>query len=403
MLKKIKQHRRYAAMSLVAASMLSLGAQAHETSGYVGLETRYHWQERLFEEQKDAYGALTSELKYHHDFDDGDQRISFVGRARIDSEDSERSHGDIGELYWWKNFNAVELYVGVQKVFWGVTESVHLVDVINQTDSLENIDGEDKLGQPMVRVVTSQDWGTLSAFVIPVFREREFVGPESRFQFGLPVDDEALYQSKDEENHIDFAARWSHYYGIWDFGLSYFSGTSRTPQFIPRVEGANVVALQAYYPQIDQSGIDIQATIDAWLLKLEAISIKEQDWERNSALAAGVEYTFFTIGGTNADLGIVVEYQYDDRENERATPSQNDFVLGARYAFNDLDGSEILGLTSYDLDDGSQFFSVEVSRRLNDKWKLEAEARIFSSIDPEAPEYLFRYDDYFQIELRRYF
>lgn len=389
--------------ALTTISLCSPLLQAHELDGYIGLEGRYHWQEALFEEQQDAYASLTSELKYFHDFNEGDQRIAFTATARADSEDSERTHADIGELYWWKNFNAFEMYLGVQTIFWGVTESVHLVDVINQTNTLENIDGEDKLGQPMLRLVTSQDWGVLSAFIMPVFREREFVGPESRFRFGLPLHEEALYQSDDEENHIDLAARWSHYYDIWDFGLSYFTGTSRSPLFVPVIENNAAVALQAYYPQIEQSGIDVQATIEAWLLKFEAISIKEETQERNSAAALGVEYTFFTVGGTNADLGIVAEYQYDDRENERAVTSQNDIVLGARYAFNDLDGSEILALTSYDLDDNSRFFSVEVSRRLTDKWKLEAEARIFSSIDPQAPEYLFRYDDYVQIELRRYF
>ena len=38
------------------------------------------------------------------------------------------------------------LSIGLGKVFWGVTEFNHLVDVINQTDLVEGIDGEAKLG-----------------------------------------------------------------------------------------------------------------------------------------------------------------------------------------------------------------------------------------------------------------
>ena len=49
--------------------------------------------------------------------------------------------------------------VGVGKVFWGVTESQHLVDIINQTDLVENIDTEDKLGQPMLETTWLQNWG----------------------------------------------------------------------------------------------------------------------------------------------------------------------------------------------------------------------------------------------------
>ena len=41
---------------------------------------------------------------------------------------------------------------GVRRVFWGVAESNHLVDVINQTDAIENPDQEDKLGQPMLNL-----------------------------------------------------------------------------------------------------------------------------------------------------------------------------------------------------------------------------------------------------------
>ena len=42
--------------------------------------------------------------------------------------------------------------LGLRKVYWGVTESQHLVDVINQTEGVENLDGEDKLGQPMLNL-----------------------------------------------------------------------------------------------------------------------------------------------------------------------------------------------------------------------------------------------------------
>jgi len=376
---------------------------AHDVSGYLGAEARFFLQEPLFPEQSDHNGSLTAYLEYYHDFDNNDQRIAVSGFARVDSEDSERTHGDVGELYWWKNFDQFELYAGLRKIFWGVTESVHLVDIVNQTDVLENIDGEDKLGQPMIEFVTSRDWGTLYAYILPYFREQQFPGEKSRLRPGTRIFDDAVYQSGDEERHVDFAIRWSYYVDIWDVGVSHFSGTSRRPIFIPVLEGGAFFGVRPLYNQIDQTGLDVQATIEAWLLKLELISIDEQDFRRNTAAAGGIEYTFFSIGGTNADLGIVAEYQFDDRRGVRQTTAQNDLILGARWAFNDVDGSEILVLASQDLDYDNRFFSVEISRRLNDNWKLEAEGRIFSSIESQAPEFDFRDDDYVQIELRRYF
>ncbi|MGB0798852.1 MAG: hypothetical protein ACPGRD_06000, partial [Planktomarina sp.] len=51
--------------------------------------------------------------------------------------------------------------------------------------------------------------------------------------FQLPVVDDAMYESKRKQNHTDFALRWSHYIGVFDFGLSHFSGTDRQPMFVP--------------------------------------------------------------------------------------------------------------------------------------------------------------------------
>ena len=73
------------------------------------------------------------------------------------------------ELYWRGVFGDLEVKAGAVKVFWGVTESQHLVDVINQADLVENIDSEDKLGQPMINLSWGKDWGTLELFVLPYY------------------------------------------------------------------------------------------------------------------------------------------------------------------------------------------------------------------------------------------
>ncbi len=73
-----------------------------------------------------------------------------------------------------------ETRVGVRRVFWGVTEFQHLVDIINQSDSVEDIDNEDKLGQPMINLSLVKDWGIVDFFVLPYFRERTFAGAEGR-------------------------------------------------------------------------------------------------------------------------------------------------------------------------------------------------------------------------------
>ncbi|MDA7657788.1 hypothetical protein N8737_03705, partial [Verrucomicrobia bacterium] len=102
--------------------------------------------------------------------------------GRYDGADSERSHVDLREFHIQRIADQWEWRVGVSKVFWGVTESQHLVDVINQTDLVENVDGEDKLGQPMVNLSWISDQaGVIDLFYLPYFRERTFPGRGGAF------------------------------------------------------------------------------------------------------------------------------------------------------------------------------------------------------------------------------
>ena len=65
---------------------------------------------------------------------------------------------DIRELNYLLFGETWEVRLGVDKVFWGTTEFVHLVDIVNQTDLVEDVDGEDKLGQPTVNLSVPSDW-----------------------------------------------------------------------------------------------------------------------------------------------------------------------------------------------------------------------------------------------------
>ena len=121
-----------------------------------------------------------------------------------------------------------ELRLGFGKVFWGTTEFVHLVDIINQTDRVEDISLEKKLGQPMVQLSIPRDWGIVDMFVMSYFRERTFPGRRGRLRSALVVDtDNPIYESANKEWQVDAALRYSHSIGDWDIGLYHFYGTGR--------------------------------------------------------------------------------------------------------------------------------------------------------------------------------
>ncbi len=63
----------------------------------------------------------------------------------------------------------------------------------------------------------------------------------------------------------------------------------------------------------------------------------------------GFEYTLYGIFDSPVDLGLIAEYQFDDRGSS-FTPFQNDLALGGRFAFNDTQSSELLLVTGIDVD-----------------------------------------------------
>jgi len=158
------------------ALFFSLNVSAGEWSGNIAAEYRYFSDAPLSATQHDNYTSISIQPEWFHEWDGGKQSLTFTPFLRQDQHDDERSHSDIRELTWLKAADDWELRIGIRKIFWGVTESQHLVDIINQTDLVENTDGEDKLGQPMVNVALIRDWGTLDLFVLPYFRERTFAG-----------------------------------------------------------------------------------------------------------------------------------------------------------------------------------------------------------------------------------
>ncbi len=386
--------------------LVTTSSDAAEWSGVVSTEGRYFFEEGDFG-QKQSEFALAAEPEFYHRWQDSDWSIVFKPFFRWDSLDDERTHADIRELMVRYVGNDWELKVGVSKVFWGVAESQHLVDVINQTDFVENIDGEDKLGQQMLTLSTEQGFGYLELFLLPGFRERTFADEGGRFRFPLTIDeDNPIYADEDGKQHLDAAIRWSRWIGDWDIGLSHFSGTSREPLFVVNSSNPLQPTLRPLYVTIDQTALDVQATKGAWLWKLEAMTRSGFSEDRYWAAVGGLEYTFFGITDSGADLGMIVEYQHDSRDNLPGGFEQHDVaVAGFRLAMNDIQSTE--ALLVYSQGEGQRFLNLEASRRLGDDWKVILEARLFSVDNEQNPFesqlYPFRNDDYISLTFERYF
>lgn len=447
--------RYLAALIVIWVAALVIAVEAHaeiefaawELSGRVSLEGRYFPRTGIDPSHQSSHttGFVVEPQLYVEDVEG--RSANLVPFFRYDSADSIRTHwdlreayvllfGELGESEW-------EVRLGADRVFWGVAESQHLVDIVNQIDFLEHPNGEVKLGQPMVHVTWTADWGVLEFFGLPYHRQRIYPGQGGRLRFaGLVDTDRVEYESGAEAWHPDFAARYSHSFGPLDIGVSAFNGTSREATLVcmpPACRPTGVSDVSnvwiPYYAQIRQFGLDAQLTLDAWLFKFEAMHRsgdrnalgRQQEFvqayravlagtggfddlvntyreEEYVAAVVGGEYTFYSVFGSTADLGLLAEWNYDERGRQALPRRQpmtldNDFFVGAHLSFNDVQSTEIIAAFFTDASRATRTLGVEFDRRLSDQWSLHAESSSILSMDPDDIQWVGRRDSFFEFHL----
>lgn len=408
--------------ALGALAVAPARAEGIEFGGEIAGELRLFPSEGRYPGQFERFQpSLVLEPDLRWSSADGAHAVVFLPFARLDGQDGERTHFDIREGYYRYVADAGwSLTLGLAKVFWGRAESRHLVDIVNQTDAVEDIDEEDKLGQPMANLALVGDWGKVDLFVMSGFRERTFAGKRGRPRFGLVIDtDEAIYEADARRKAPDFAIRYGRAAGDWDFGVSAFYGTSREPRFAVDPAAPRLVPV---YDRIFQASLDAQLTTGAFLWKAEAL-LREGQGDLFFAAVAGFEYTLYQVFGSGADLGLLAEYHYDGRDDgfriesfsngPLAGPApvaeapftifDNDVFAGARFALNDVQDTALLAGLVIDAEDGTIAASAEASRRIGQRWTAEIEGRFFGNVDPGNIADAFRDDDFVTFRLTRYF
>lgn len=402
------------AYALFLGGLLFLAAPAgaetvfHEVTGRFSVEGRYFPQSSLQSGQREQSVSVVAEPEAYLENEAG-QGLLFKPFLRYDSADARRTHWDIREAYglFFGEFedSEWELRAGIDKVFWGVAESRHLVDVINQTDLVEAPDQEEKLGQPMVHATWLNDYGAFEAFALPYFRKRTFQGRAGRLRTALQVDGEQTsYESAAKQHHLDLAARYSHSVGALDFGLAWFEGTNRSPAFSIGLDSGGSPVLLPFYEQMRQISLDAQVTTGAWLLKFESFW---RDGERNAlaleedylALVGGFEHTWYGIFDGDTDLGLLLEFLYDDRGARSTVVTEGDVFSAVRLAFNDEASTDILFGIMQDLDKPTRSLFIEANRRLSDNISLGLEGTGFFNVDDKDGQFSLRRDSFLQLDL----
>ena len=360
-----------AILAVFLFTVTSPGAESieHEFSGSLDVDSRWYPQLNAHPDQRAHASGFAAEPKLHLN-GEGDWSFTIAPFFRYDGADSRRTHADLREAYLLVFGEAGdgewELRLGVDRVFWGVTESQHLVDIINQTDLVEHPNKESKLGQPMAHLTWSAEWGILEFFALTYHRARTYPGRHGRLRSSIIIDDEHVsYESAAGEWRVDLAARYSHSFGPFDVGVSVFDGISRKPYISPHFDERGAISLRHNYDNIRQFSVDAQYTVESWLLKLEAI---QREGARNllgmkedfAAFVVGGEYTFNSIFGSAADLGLLAEWNYDERSERSNSEFQNDLFFAVRIGLNDAQSTEIIAGVLADADHTTRTLSIEI-------------------------------------------
>lgn len=382
---------------LVFSTLLMSTAQAFDLKNEAGLELTAFFDDGA-QQQTRTDSSIHLQTEIHQSFTKNQQLDARVF-ARWDQQDRHRTHIDVREALWLHNQGALQWRIGMGQVFWGVTEGAHLVDIVNQTDAIESLDGDVKLGQAMVNMSWEHDAHLVDIYLLPFARERVFASKKGRLRLPWLVDtDNASYESRAKNHHLDAAVRYQFNDKGLRVGVSAFAGTAREPELIPYVDPSQIVftgfvptafmgdyqpTLRPYYPLIQQAGLDAQYIVGDWLWKVEAVHRRgmAQDY---TATDMGVEYTQVGAFGSTLDVGWLAEYLNDSRNNQATTAFEHDLLFGWRVAFNDTASSELLAGVVSDIHHHEHAWRLKGSTRLNDRIKLAIEARVFISQDPPS-------------------
>ena len=100
---------------------------------------------------------------------------------------------------------------------------------------------------------------------------------------------------------------------------------------------------------------------------------------------------------------MLAEYQFDNRpDTEWPAPATRGIYAGLRLAINDTGSSEARAGAVHDLKSDSWLIKVDFTRRLTDRWGLNAGYSGFVNVSRSRALSDFSRDSYLTITLRRY-
>ena len=202
--------------------------------------------------------------------------------------------------------------------------------------------------------------------------------------------------------------------------------------------GVDVDEMGSYYEQQQQLGLEFQYLYEDWIFKLESTH-QIVDTGNYSEAAVGFEFTFSDLSPWGQDIGVLVEYLWNDRGDvmlgqfsidadpafvnntdpsipaikdailgvstagDLLSPMQNDIFFATRFALNDIAGTEFIAGIIVDLDDNTTSMTFEGSTRIGDDVRVTANVYFFNNVHKENPFKPIENDDLVELKAEWFF
>ncbi|PSU47691.1 hypothetical protein C9J12_14175 [Photobacterium frigidiphilum] len=358
-------------------------------------------QQRLFTHnntQVSQHNAYTTALiKGEIGYEWENVSLGFEPLVSISNDDA-LQYADIQQLLLTHYFDTAQIFYGIDTVFWGVTESYHLVDIINQVNIVADPKREAKLGQPMIGASWFIDNHTVDLYYLPYFREQYTPESNSRPWRGLPINDKAMYESSREQKHVDWAVRLSGFIDDIDYGFGYFRGTQRNPIYELH-HNSSQLALTPFYYQTQQWSIDLQYTYESWLFKGEIVYESPNSLSSQYAWVGGFEYGIYNIVDSSQDISLLLEGLYSNNKDSNLLPFTQHIMSGLRWDANNDSSTNALLTLIHGIEGNDSTIYINAQHRINESISLSLDGWLFYKVENQPQLAAYQNEDYFQFNL----
>lgn len=382
-----------------------------EWRGFFEVKPRTFFEDRNGEKNDEQF-LLEGEVELDLRFSDRWTGY-FRPRLFVDALDDELHRFEPYEAYVTYEGESWDLRAGQFVENWGIVDTYNPIDVINRRDLAIDALTASRLGELGVRYRRTWEGGervgepTLSAYVLPVFRETRFAPDDQRLGFGtaaMPLEESGGFEPAGSDE-LFFALRYQSTlntsFANADVQLLAAQGPSRVPSF---TTGGSGELLPAYFrattvgggfravPNEDVAG----RFLSTLTLKAEVVHTDPSAFDGSpiaspdafTAFVFGVDRSFYEIFGDADEIIATVEYARETSTTDPASlfrPFRDDLILRALYEANDFARQSLELRALFDLDIDEQIYELIYEtqlRSIDEDMKLTVQLQHIDAADP---------------------